>query len=115
MLQKTVLFPSFIHSTSKLEKCFPIGKEHEYIVTNQEGLLQPNTNYLFVKRFTAKEEYWRLQCGVYLASKYPNYTNISTQNKINFIGGLRDLSECIVCGLYVCLTPPFYEVQHKIL
>ena len=28
---------------------FPIGKEHEYIVTNQLGLLQPNVNYLFVK------------------------------------------------------------------
>ena len=36
---------------------FPIGKEHEYIVTSQAGLLQPNANYLFVKRFTAKEEH----------------------------------------------------------
>lgn len=48
---------------------FPIGKEHEYIVTNQKGLLQSNKNYLFIKRFTAKEEHRRLQCGVYLAKK----------------------------------------------
>ena len=82
---------------------FPIGKEHEYIVTNQASLLQPNVNYLFVKRFTAKEEHRRLQCGVYLARKYPDYSKISTQNKINFIGGLKELSECIVYGLYAVL------------
>ena len=68
---------------------FPIGKEHEYLVTNQVGLLQKNSNYLFVKRFTAKEEHRRLQCGIYLSRKYPNYRQISTQNKINFIGTLQ--------------------------
>ncbi len=94
---------------------FPIGKEHEYIVTNQAGLLQPNANYLFIKRFTAKEEHRRLQCGVYLARKYPNYTKISTQNKINFIGGLRDLSECIVYGLYVLFNSTLYDCYYRIL
>lgn len=69
---------------------FPVGKEHEYIITRQNGLLQKNTNYLFVKRFTAKEERRRLQCGVYLARKHPKYSAISTQNKINFICGLHE-------------------------
>lgn len=94
---------------------FPIGKEHEYIVTNQPGLLQPNANYLFVKRFTAKEEHRRLQCGVYLARKHPDYAKISTQNKINFIGGLRDLSECIVYGLYVLFNSTLYDCYYRIL
>lgn len=94
---------------------FPIGKEHEYIVTSQAGLLQPNANYLFVKRFTAKEEHRRLQCGVYLARKYPDYVKISTQNKINFIGGLRDLSECIVYGLYVLFNSTLYDCYYRIL
>lgn len=49
--------------------CFPIQKENQYVVTSQKGLLQKNKNYLFVKRFTAKEERRRLQCGVYLAKK----------------------------------------------
>ena len=40
---------------------FPIQKEHEYVVTDQKGLMQDNRNYLFVKRFTAKEERRRLQ------------------------------------------------------
>ena len=94
---------------------FPIGKENEYIVTNQTGLLQPNANYLFVKRFTAKEEHRRLQCGIYLARKYPDYSKISTQNKINFIGGLKELSECIVYGLYVLFNSTLYDCYYRIL
>ena len=94
---------------------FPIGKEHEYIVTDQLGLLQPNVNYLFVKRFTAKEEHRRLQCGVYLARKYPDYSKISTQNKINFICGLKELSECVVYGLYVLFNSTLYDSYYRIL
>lgn len=94
---------------------FPIGKEHEYIVTNQASLLQPNVNYLFVKRFTTKEEHRRLQCGVYLARKYPGYSKISTQNKINFIGGIKELSECIVYGLYVLFNSTFYDCYYRVL
>lgn len=94
---------------------FPTGKEHEYLVTEQSGLHQRNTNYLFVKRFTAKEEHRRLQCGVYLAKKYPEYREISTQNKINFICGLRDLSECIVYGLYVLFNSTVYDRYYRIL
>lgn len=94
---------------------FPIGKEKEYIVTKRPGLLQPNTNYLFVKRFTAKEEHRRLQCGVYLARKYPTYSKISTQNKINFICGIKNLSECIVYGLYVLFNSTLYDNYYRIL
>ena len=32
---------------------FPIKKDHEYVVTDQKGLIQDNKNYLFVKRFTS--------------------------------------------------------------
>lgn len=94
---------------------FPIGKENEYIVTNQPGLLQNNSNYLFVKRFTAKEEHRRLQCGIYLARKYPKYKKISTQNKINFIDGLCGLSECVVYGLYVLFNSTIYDCYYRIL
>ena len=94
---------------------FPAGKEHEYIVTEQRGLLQENTNYLFVKRFTAKEEHRRLQCGVYLDRKYPEYAEISTQNKINFISGLHELSECVVYGLYVLFNSTLYDSYYRTL
>lgn len=94
---------------------FPTGKEHEYILTDQAGLLQPNVNYLFVKRFTSKEESRRLQCGVYLARKYPKYDKISTQNKINFVTGLGGLSECVVYGLYVLFNSTLYDCYYRIL
>lgn len=94
---------------------FPVGKESEYLVTDQPGLLQENTNYLFVKRFTAKEEHRRLQCGVYLARRNPKYAKISTQNKINFICGMRELSECVVYGLYVLFNSTLYDCYYRIL
>lgn len=94
---------------------FPIGKENEFIVTSQAGLLQKNANYLFVKRFTAKEEPRRLQCGVYLARKFPAYKQISTQNKVNFISGLQELSECIVYGLFVLFNSTLYDGYYRIL
>ena len=94
---------------------FPAGKESEFIVTDQKGLLQKNSNYLFVKRFTAKEERRRLQCGVYLAKKFPEYQAISTQNKINFIAGQKDLSECAVYGLYVLFNSTLYDSYYRIL
>lgn len=95
---------------------FPIQKENEYIVTEQKGLIQENRNYLFVKRFTAKEESRRLQCGVYLAKRFPQYQKISTQNKINFIDGLlTEMSECLVYGLYVLFNSTIYDEYYRIL
>lgn len=95
---------------------FPIQKAHEYVVTDQRGLMQDNRNYLFVKRFTAKEEPRRLQCGIYLAKNYPQYDKISTQNKINFIDGLLgEMSECLVYGLYVLFNSTLYDEYYRIL
>lgn len=95
---------------------FPIHKDHEYILTDQKGLMQENKNYLFVKRFTAKEEPRRLQCGVYLSRKFSQYKKISTQNKINFIDGvLTDMSECLVYGLYVLFNSTIYDEYYRIL
>ena len=94
---------------------FPANREQEYILTDKKGLLQPNTNYLFVKRFTTKEEHRRLQCGIYIASEYPHFTQISTQNKINFITGTTSLSKSIVYGLYVLFNSTIYDSYYRIL
>ncbi|MDE6759864.1 MAG: Eco57I restriction-modification methylase domain-containing protein [Lachnospiraceae bacterium] len=95
---------------------FPIQRKYEYVVTDQSGLTQDNRNYLFVKRFTAKEEHRRLQCGVYLSKNYPQYQKISTQNKINFVDGLlTEMSECLVYGLYVIFNSTLYDEYYRIL
>lgn len=95
---------------------FPINKEYEYLYSGQSGLVQDNKNYLFVKRFTAKEEKRRLQCGVYLSSMLPEYNKISTQNKINFIDKIMgELSEVTVYGLYVLFNSALYDKYYRIL
>lgn len=91
---------------------WPVGKENEFIDTDRMGYLQENTNYLFVKRFTAKEEKRRLQCGIYLSSDYPKYKYISTQNKLNYI---KCDSQEEVYGLYVLLNSTIYDQYYRIL
>lgn len=96
---------------------FPIGKQAEYIETMQSGLLQKNSNYLFVKRFTSKEERRRLQCGMYFSKEYSEYDKISTQNKINFIAK-SDAGQMIddeVYGLYVLFNSTIYDEYYRIL
>ena len=100
------------HITKDGQVVWPVGKSGEYIHTDRSGLLQSNSNYIFVKRFTSKEEPRRLQCGVYLSSRYPKYKYISTQNKINFI-------ECpsldMLYGVYALLNSTLYDRYYRIL
>lgn len=96
---------------------FPADRGNEYIISSRAGLLQDNRNYLFVKRFTSKEESRRLQCGVYLAGHFPDYSSISTDNKINFIDSLsgKPLTEKTVYGLYVLFNSSMYDSYYRIL
>lgn len=95
---------------------FPMQREKEYIMPKKAGLLQKNKNYLFVKRFTAKEEHRRLQSAIYLAKDFSEYAKISTQNKLNFIDGVTiELSECLVYGLYVLFNSTLYDIYYRIL
>jgi adenine-specific DNA-methyltransferase len=91
---------------------WPVGKEDEYICTDRIGFLQDNTNYLLVKRFTAKEEKRRLQCGIYLQSDHPEYTHISTQNKVNFI---KCETPELAYGLFVLMNSSIYDTYYRIL
>ncbi len=95
---------------------FPIEKEYQYITTEKSGLIQRNKNYLLVKRFTAKEEKRRLQCGIYLSNSLPEYDRISTQNKLNFVEGVNfDMSKQQVYGLFVLFNSTIYDQYYRIL
>ena len=91
---------------------WPVGKEDEYICTDKIGFLQENTNYLLVKRFTAKEEKRRLQCGIYLQSDHPEFTHISTQNKVNFI---KCETPELAYGMFVLMNSTIYDTYYRIL
>lgn len=95
---------------------FPVQRDSQYITTEKASLLQRNKNYLLVKRFTAKEEKRRLQCGVYLSDTLPQYKQISTQNKVNFIEGVNfNLSDQLVFGLFVLFNSTIYDQYYRIL
>lgn len=95
---------------------FPQGRKGEYLLKGRSGFMQPNRNYLFVKRFTAKEEHRRLQCGIYLKRYLPDYNEISSQNKVNFIDSNdKEMSECLVYGLYVIFNSTLYDTYYRIL
>ena len=84
--------------------------------TEKSGLIKRNKNYLLVKRFTAKEEKRRFQCGIYLSADLPEYEQISTQNKVNFIEGIGfDMTDEQVYGLYVIFNSTIYDQYYRIL
>ncbi|MBR1793594.1 MAG: Eco57I restriction-modification methylase domain-containing protein [Bacteroidales bacterium] len=91
---------------------WPDGRKAEYILTQKRGYLQENTDYLFVKRFTSKEENRRLQCGIYLKSDFSQYKYISTQNKVNYI---RCDAPELAYGLFVILNSTLYDSYYRIL
>lgn len=95
----------------------PSGKDFDWIVDTVSGLIQKNKNYMFCKRFTAKEERRRLQCGIYLASDFQEYEYIGTQNKINFIDTIdgNNLSEPLVYGLYALFNSTLFDMYYRIL
>lgn len=91
---------------------WPLGKEGEVIKTDRISFLQENSDFLLVKRFTAKEEKRRLQCGIYLKQRYKQFAYISTQNKVNFV---KCDSPCITYGLFVLLNSTLYDTYYRIL
>ena len=93
---------------------FPANAANAFVEGSAERLRQPNQNYLFIKRFSSKEESNRLQCAIYLSAEFPNYLCISTDNKINFIQGKKPLSRRLVYGLYVLFNSSYYNAYFRI-
>ena len=95
----------------------PSGKEFDWIVDNKPSLIQKNKNYVFCKRFTAKEERRRLQCGIYLAEDFPEYKFIGTQNKINYVDLVTDSDMDLptVYGVYALLNSTLFDMYYRIL
>ena len=95
----------------------PSGKEYDWIVDSVPGLIQKNKNYVFCKRFTAKEEKRRLQCGIYLAHDFPEYRFIGTQNKINYVDRTdkKEMSLPLTYGIFALLNSTLFDKFYRIL
>lgn len=92
-----------------------VTPEDSFITTERPGLLQPNRNYLFMRRTSAKEEPRQLRCGIYLAKEHPDTKLISTDLKINFVDTPTGLSEETVYGLYVMFSSSLYDRYYRIV
>ena len=95
----------------------PSGKEFDWIIDEKPGLIQKNKNYVFIKRFTAKEERRRLQCGVYSPSDFKEYKYIGTQNKINFVDKVdgTEMDAQTTYGVYALLNSTLFDMYYRIL
>ncbi len=95
----------------------PSGKEYDWIIDEKPSLIQRNKNYVFCKRFTAKEENRRLQCGIYTPTDFSEYKYIGTQNKINFVdmidGSEMDLNTTY--GVFALLNTTLFDMYYRIL
>ena len=97
---------------------FPVEHDKKQFVNmSKKSLLQENKDYLFLKRFTAKEEKRRLQPAIYLKEKFSSYDFISTENKINFIESTNDedLTKEQIYGLFVIFNSTLYDKYYRIL
>lgn len=95
----------------------PSGKEYDWIIDEKPGLIQKNKNYVFIKRFTAKEERRRLQCGVYSPGDFKEYKFIGTQNKINYIDRVdgSEMDAQTTYGVYALLNSTLFDMYYRIL
>lgn len=95
----------------------PSGKDYEWIVDEKPGLIQKNKNYVFCKRFTAKEEKRRLQCGVYQADDFAEYNVIGTQNKINYVDSVdgSEMDLPTTYGIYTLLNSTLFDMYYRVL
>lgn len=96
---------------------FPVsGLAGQYISDKQKSLLIKKDNYLFVKRFSSKEEKRRLQPAVMLSEYIHGYEMFSAENHLNYIanshGGLETDE---LFGLFAIFNSTLWDRYYRIL
>lgn len=90
-----------------------LNKEVEqYITIENSGLLQKNKNYLFIKRFSTKEESRRIQLSFYNSDKFKKYSMISTDNKLNFVSSEN---EELLKGAFIIMASTKFDEYYRLL
>ena len=108
---------SSIHFNKGFVKFPSKEDELQYVSKDNTALLQKNTNSLFIKRFSSKEEKRRIQPVMFFKKDFANYEYISTENHINFIGSIdkKDINEDVIYGLYGIYNSTLYDKYYRIL
>ena len=108
---------SSIHFCNGVIKFPSVQNEPQYVNKKNNSLLQKNSNYLFLKRFSSKEENRRIQPAMFFKNNFYNYECISTENHINFIDSInnKELDEIMIYGLYAIYNSSLYDKYYRIL
>lgn len=108
---------SSVHFNNGRIKFPSSNDELQYVSSENTSLLQKNTNSIFIKRFSSKEENRRIQPVMFFKEDFKNYEYISTENHINFIGSIdkKDINEDVIYGLYGIYNSTLYDKYYRIL
>jgi adenine-specific DNA-methyltransferase len=91
---------------------FPQPVKRQYLMTNDENLVQKNKNMIIIKRVPAKSDERFVNAAIYMAAQLPNYRYISTHNKINFIDTVdknTEINPRLAFGLFALLNSTIYD------
>jgi adenine-specific DNA-methyltransferase len=108
--ENIIIVPLYwLHNVRPMNLIWPFEKKDkdQYIIQNDESLsvLIPNKNYIFLRRFSTKDDKHRLIAAPYF-SNGSNYDYIGVENKVNYIyrkNGHLDRSEIVgICALLNC-------------
>ncbi|RHW45424.1 restriction endonuclease subunit M [Bombilactobacillus bombi] len=87
-------------------------KNGQYLSTKRPGLLQDNIDYIFIKRFSSKEEARRIQTAFYDSQQFSNKQKISTDNKLNFV--IAE-SNYLLRGAFIVLSSTIFDDYYRLL
>ena len=91
---------------------FPQPIKRQYLMPNDEKIVQKNKNMIIIKRVPAKSDDRFVNSAIYMAAQLPGYRYISTHNKINFIDTIDkndEMSPRFVFGLFALLNSTIYD------
>lgn len=84
----------------------------QYLSKKHSGFLQDNIDYIFVKRFSTKEETRRIQTAFYDSQQFPGDRQISTDNKLNFVVAESDN---LLKGAFLVLSSTIFDEYYRLL
>lgn len=117
-VEENILAPLFwLHNVNKMELRWPVKKNNkgQYIkITEQsKSILIPNKNYIFLRRFSSKDDKSRLIAAPYFCN-YSEANFIGVENKLNYIYRRNgNLSRTEVIGLCALLNSQPFEIYFR--
>jgi len=118
--QNTTIFLTplyWLHNVTKMAINWPIflPKKSQYINMNESSkkILLPNKNYVFLRRFSSKDDKSRLIAAPYF-SHYNETNLIGVENKLNYIYKLKgELQENEVVGISALLNSNLFDTYFQ--